>query len=58
MFSVDKGFIHKEPGIQVINSVGKLRKDRSFPIFIANNENRIANNKNRTIRIIQTCNRR
>ena len=40
IFSVDRGFTHREPGIQVVNSVGKLRKDRSIPILLTNKTNR------------------
>ncbi len=38
--SVDRGFISKEPGLEVINSISCLRKDRSIPILVVNKTNR------------------
>lgn len=36
----DKGFISKEPGLTVINTVSTLRNDRSVPILIVNSTNK------------------
>ena len=36
----DTGFLVKEPGLQVVNSVSRLQSDRSIPILIVNNTNK------------------
>ena len=38
--SADTGFLVKEPGLQVVNSVSKLQSDRSIPILVVNNTNK------------------
>ena len=38
--AVCKGFVHREPGLQVVDSVSRLRKDRSIPILVTNNTNK------------------
>ena len=38
---IDKGFIVNQPGLQIINTVSTLAKDRSLPILIVNNTNKI-----------------
>ena len=37
---IDKGFIVNQPGLQIINTVSKLNKDRSLPLLIVNNTNK------------------
>lgn len=37
---IDKGFFSREPGLQVINTVGVLQNDRSIPLLIVNNTNK------------------
>ena len=37
---IDRGFIVNQPGLQVINNVSTLRKDRSLPLKIVNNRNK------------------
>ena len=37
---IDRGFIAKEPGLKIINSVTKLNKDRTMPLLIVNQTNR------------------
>ena len=37
---IDRGFISNEPGLKIINTVSKLTKDRSLPMFIVNNTNK------------------
>ena len=37
---IDKGFIVNQPGLQIINTVSTLAKDRSLPILIVNNANK------------------
>ena len=37
---IDKGFIVNQPGLQVINTVSTLAKDRSLPLLIVNNTNK------------------
>lgn len=38
--AVERGFVYKQPGLQVIDSVSKLRKDRSIPVLVVNNTNK------------------
>ena len=37
---IDKGFIVNQPGLQIINTVSTLNKDRSLPLLIVNNTNK------------------
>ena len=37
---IDNGFIVNQPGLQVINTVSTLAKDRSLPLLIVNNTNK------------------
>ena len=37
---IDKGFIVNQPGLQIINTVSTLAKDRSLPILVVNNTNK------------------
>ena len=37
---IDRGFIVNQPGLQVINTVSTLGKDRSLPLLIVNNRNK------------------
>ena len=37
---IDKGFIVNQPGLQIINTVFTLNKDRSLPLLIVNNTNK------------------
>ena len=37
---IDKGFMVNEPGLQVINSVTRLSKDRTVPLLIVNSTNK------------------
>ena len=37
---IDKGFIINQPGLQIINTVSTLNKDRSLPLLIVNNTNK------------------
>ena len=37
---IESGFISNEPGLKIINTVSKMSKDRSLPIFIVNNTNK------------------
>ena len=37
---IDRGFIAKEPGLKIINSVTKLNKDRTMPLLIVNQTNK------------------
>ena len=37
---IDKGFLVNQPGIQIINTVSVLAKDRSLPLLIVNNTNK------------------
>ena len=37
---IECGFMQDEPGLQVINSVAKLSKNRTVPLFIVNNTNK------------------
>ena len=37
---IDKGFIVHKPGLQIINTVSTLAKDRSLPILAVNNTNK------------------
>ena len=36
---IDKGFLVNQPGLQIINTVSTLAKDRSLPLLIVNNTN-------------------
>ena len=38
---IDKGFLVNHPGIQIINTVSVLAKDRSLPLLIVNNTNKL-----------------
>lgn len=40
MVKTDKGFISKEPGLTVINTVSTLRNDKNVPILIVNSTNK------------------
>ena len=37
---IDKGFLINQPGLQIINTVSTLSKDRSLPLLIVNNTNK------------------
>ena len=37
---IDKGFLVNQPGLQIINTVSTLAKDRSLPLLIVNNTNK------------------
>ena len=37
---IDRGFIVNQPGLQIINTVATLSKDRSLPLLIVNNTNK------------------
>ena len=37
---IDRGFIVNQPGLQIINTVAQLSKDRSLPLLIVNNTNK------------------
>ena len=37
---IDRGFIVNQPGLQIINTVATLSKDRSLPLLIVNNINK------------------
>ena len=37
---IDKGFLVNYPGLQVINTVSTLNKDRSLPLLVVNNTNK------------------
>ena len=34
---IDRGFVVNQPGLQIINTVATLSKDRSLPLLIVNN---------------------
>ena len=36
---IDRGFIVNQPGLQIINTVSTLNRDRSLPLLIVNNTN-------------------
>ena len=38
--AVGKGFVHREPGLQVVDSVTRLRNDRNIPILVTNYSNK------------------
>ena len=40
---IDRGFIVNEPGLTVINSVSQLSKNRTVPLLIVNNTNKMYN---------------
>ena len=40
VLQIDKGFIVNQPGLQIINTVSTLAKDRSLPLLIVNNTNK------------------
>ena len=40
VLQIDKGFIVNQPGLQIINTVSTLAKDRSLPLLIENNTNK------------------
>ena len=44
--SADRGFLVKEPGLQIVNSVSRLQSDRSIPVLVVNKTNK-------TMRIIR-----
>ena len=37
---IDRGFIVNQPGLQIINTVATLSKDRSLPLLVVNNTNK------------------
>ena len=37
---IDKGFLVNQPGLQIINTVSTLGKDRSLPLLVVNNTNK------------------
>ena len=37
---IDKGFLVNYPGLQIINTVSTLNKDRSLPLLVVNNTNK------------------
>ena len=37
---IEKGFIVNQPGLQIINTVSTLNRDRSLPLLIVNNTNK------------------
>ena len=38
---IDKGFLVNQPGLQIINTVSTLAKDRSLLLLIVNNANKL-----------------
>ena len=48
-YPIDSDIFHKEPGIQVVNSVNKLQKGRSIPILVVNTTIRTVNVSRNTI---------
>ena len=40
ILQIDKGFLINQPGLQIINTVSTLSKDRSLPLLIVNNTNK------------------
>ena len=40
ILQIDKGFKVNQPGLQIINTVSTLAKDRSLPLLIVNNTNK------------------
>ena len=37
---IDRGFVVNQPGLQIINTVATLSKDRSLPLLVVNNTNK------------------
>ena len=37
---IEKGFIVNQPGLQIINTISTLNRDRSLPLLIVNNTNK------------------
>ena len=40
IFQIEKGFIVNQPGLQIINTVSTLNRDRSLSLLIVNNTNK------------------
>ena len=38
---IEKGFIVNEPGLRVINTVAKMRNNRTLPLLIVNNTQKV-----------------
>ena len=41
--SADRGFLVKEPGLQIVNPVSRLQRDRCIPVLVVNKTNKRMN---------------